>query len=563
MKAVLPSCLALLIASTPPAQVADPLPTRHLLRVPPGGYVDLDTGLILTGREYDRVVADLLFDRDGLGFFVDGWGGSQSCRHDDQEPEADAWTTERQRVPTGPEHAGMTWFVRTDRGSVARVTIGVTDPYSSAAAWLEWVLAPPSQAVFVPGPDDLRLEWNREGVLVSWRGVYGEYLVEVSGEAGTTKSTTEVPRIQLQLAPSTVSRVRVRGVAPDGIVSLPSEIACLGERKAAMRGSVEMPAQWYRANAGVSVRTGELDAEHADVVFYLYGIYAPGGGLLLLGRGRDVFDGTSTLPEQGYLPSYGRLDEGDVFALRLADGRYAKFMIAATDGHDVRDGMQVHYAFLAGGGRDFMRRPAGAESRFQQGVLELIWQPVEGAVSYVVTRDGGDGEPVARKSPNARVSGLAKNRYHVFRVTAIDRHGDTSDPLVVEAHSFSERYQLGRFELTPTARQGYSVTRELAVARGRETEPNPDLEIGITRSAGGSSHLQFAVPYGGALAKGLVFGEFPDAEQQESFGMQIESDARQPGADLLVFKTVDGNLVSARIASRDHPRIVIDYVLRK
>ena len=85
----------------------------------------------------------------------------------------------------------------------------------------------------------------------------------------------------------------------------------------------------------------------------------------------------------------------------------------------------------------------------------------------------------------------------------------------------------------------------------------------FTGSAGGASYLEFSVPYGGAMAGGLAFGEFPDTERQKAFGVKIESDDRNAGADRFVFKTVDGKLVSARIVSREYPKIVIDYVLRK
>lgn len=489
--------------------------------------------------------------------------GGQRCQHDQEEP-GEEWTEALQRAYPGGREVRTSWFARTDQGSVARGTIGVAAGYGSGSTVVQWVLVPPSQVVFAPGPDDLEATWNPTGVLVTWRGVSPDYLVEVAGPGGTGKTLTSDTEFQLtDLDGEALYRVLVRGIARDGSVSLPSEVVCRGQRANSVRATIDLPGRWYDVNGGASLREQRAESDRPDVVFDRYGVYVPGGGVARLGRGRDVLDAAIELPERGYLPSYGRLDNNDVFAVRVADGRHGKFMISAMDYKDPRSGMRVHLAFLPGGGRRFMARPTDVTSQFARGVMELSWNAAEGAERYLVTRDEDPAWRLDTKSTRVQVRGLARQRFHEFSVRAVDERGDESDPLVVEAHTFSDRYQLGRFELHATPRQGYSVTLAKTVARGNGEQPHEDLEVQIVSSAGGASYLAFVAPYGGGLATGLRFGEFPGDGWEGELGQEFGSDVRGGNSDVFLLKTRDGKLVSARIRSRVHPRIMIDYVLRR
>src|ERR1041384_2918375 len=90
--------LIVLAAAVPlRAQEHDELPTEHVAIIPPGGHVDLYSGLILPGREYRAFKADLRFDRDGAGFYLEPLLGGQPAHRDDATPGVE-WTTNRLRI---------------------------------------------------------------------------------------------------------------------------------------------------------------------------------------------------------------------------------------------------------------------------------------------------------------------------------------------------------------------------------------------------------------------------------------------------------------------------------
>jgi hypothetical protein len=63
------------LAAAPTAQEGDGLPTEYTLLVPPGGYVDLDAGLLLSRPDQRSWRPDLRFGRDGAG--RRGWPESE------------------------------------------------------------------------------------------------------------------------------------------------------------------------------------------------------------------------------------------------------------------------------------------------------------------------------------------------------------------------------------------------------------------------------------------------------------------------------------------------------
>jgi hypothetical protein len=140
----------LALAVVAAAQSVEGVPVEHVVRIPPGGWVDLDSGAVLPAPEQRPLRADLRFDRDGQGFFLAPLFGGMAAAAQDEAPGED-WSTERLRL--GRRDTGaQTCFARTERGAVARVTVSIADPYSTASAVLQWVLAPPALPVFVPGP---------------------------------------------------------------------------------------------------------------------------------------------------------------------------------------------------------------------------------------------------------------------------------------------------------------------------------------------------------------------------------------------------------------------------
>jgi hypothetical protein len=540
--------LAALATGIAMAQTIDGVPREHTMRIPPGGLVDLDTGVVLPAQAVAPLHADLRFDRDGRGFFVAPLHGAAPCRDGDRTP-ADEWSADRLRLPARDQRP-CTAFLRTDRGAVARLMLAVVDPYSTASAVLRWTLAPPAMPVFVPAPTGLRAAWRDRRLRLEWQDDAPGWLIEVESGEETRKSTVNAPHAELaDLDPERVHRIRVRGLHPGGVVSLPAEVTQHGRRRAAERFEVRYADRWYDATGGLSLSRREPADEDAEVVFYLYGVYVPGGGVAKLGNGGDVYRGCATLPEDGYLPAYARLDDNDVLAVRLADGRFAKLWLVPLDGGDLRSGMVVHATFLPDGRRHMVPTPAGLRFEAKPGGLQVAWDAVQDAVRYRVQLAGE--RPREAPTPEIQLAGLGRNRFHGIEVTALTADGEESAALHGEVHTFDQGFRVGHCTLQ-AQQAGYRFTDERTVADG--------FDLRIESSAGGASYLRFATPHGAARIDGAPFGEL-DAPAA-GFRDTIEFDDRKPGTELFVVRTGEGSVASVRIGQRDYPRIEIDYVLR-
>jgi hypothetical protein len=554
-------CVVALVALVTAARAqVDALPTEHTLLVPPNALVDLDTGVILPQRDLLQARADMWFSRDGAGFFADPLHGGMVAVGDASSP-TDEWIPNRLRVGNR-EASPRVWFVRTDRGSIARVTLALVDSYSTGSAVLQWVLVPSAMGTFAPAPTDLVTTWQGVDLVASWHGDAASYLVELDSGGQVQKTTVSAARAVFPgLAPDGVHRVRVRGLLPAGVVTLPTDAVQHGRRRPPVRGEVQYGDRWYDSTGGLSLLRGEAVVEDADVVFYLYGVFVPrGGGVLKLGSGAECYRAVSELPASGYLPVYGRLDDHDVLAVRLPDGRHGKIWLEPSPGTDVRSGMVVHFTLLVDGRRSLLPPPERVDFAMAAGGLRLSWPAVASAVRYRV-RCAGLAKPLEVQVPEVLLPGLAANRMHLVEVAAVDGDGGESDPRMADVNTYDAGYRSGTFALE-CQRDGYDLLSgtKVPLAGG---DPPPALDLQFVGGAGNYNGMRFRTPHGAGSYSKLAFGEFPPPETlaESAFGPTFYSDDRQPGFECFLLRTHDGGLASIRIRKRDN-RAVFDYVLR-
>ena len=548
----LPSACVLALSLPVASQLVDGLPTEHTTRIAPGGWVDLDTGLVLPKRVFAAAEADLVFDRDGSGFYLDVPGGAVATPESETvAPPLEAFVRERQRLDL---RAARSWFVRTDHQSVARVPLHVVDPYSTSSAVLTWVITPPRAAEFWPGPDQLTATWRGDALIVRWKAEEARFLVRFKAGDREGALSVHAPEVEIPDARGAGQcHVEVRGLRARGVVTLPASLVRFGADQPAQRGEVVFQDRWYDATGGLSLRRGEVATDDADVVFYLYGVYAPGGGVQKVGAGDDAFRALAAMPATGYLPSYGRLDAWDVLAVRIADGRLAKLILVPNDGSDLRSGMRVRSVFLPDGRDRCLPAPVdGAFARRAEGV-RLTWAPVEGAVRYRIETGG---RPARETTAALHVlADLTADRFHRVAVVAIDALGGESDPCHIDAHTFGEGYRVGTFRLPGDGRTGWCLANEEAVAAGEAM-----LDAVVCNRAGNTS-FALDTPHGSAPAGGLAFGEFPAVGDPRPFGTRYDADARERARSVFLLRTSGGALASVRIRVWSHEP-EFDYVLR-
>ncbi len=534
-------------ASLIPAQEPDDLPTERVEIIPPGGLVDLDSGAVLPVAKLRVFEADLRFDRDGAGFFLQALRGAQPAMTGDASPDPDSWSTERVRI-TRRDSNSLLLFVKTDRG-VARVSLAVSDPYSTASAVLRWVVVPPADPVFLPPPTGLETHWQDDKLHVSWDGVASRWLVEVSGER-VDKHMVQGRSIALEgLDPKGNYRIRVRGLI-GAAVSLPADVVQHGPRRPAVRQVTEFPGRWYDATGGLRLSTGEVAVEDAEVVFYLYGVYVPGGGVLKLGAGEGVYRATHALPPGPYPPSYGRLDERDVLAIELPDGRCGKLWLEPMDGDDLRSGMRVHSVFLPDGRRIMQPPITEAKSSVENGAVVLRWQAAADAENYRVAVNGG--APIVTQETTARLAGLPRDALHSIDVSAVSRGGDVSEPVTIHVHTFGPDAVHGTAVLE--AQNGGIVFRTGAMV------PNGQpCDLAFVSSAGGAASVSFEGAAGVQPAAAFAFGDFTGIGEPGKV-TRVHSDVRDPKSEHFYVHTADGGRASVRILQRGSPRTKIEFL---
>ena len=541
--------LALALAMTAPltAQDGDAVPTEYVVQVPPGGLIDLDSGMILPVAKRLTFQADLRFGRDGAGFYLQPlWGGVRTTLAETEPP--DELTTERVRLARH-ERERCIVFARTDRG-MARVELMVADAYSTASASLRWVVVPPKRPVFLPPPDDLRATWSGNKLEVTWRGEQPRWLIEVVSGEQSRRVQSKEPRVALDgLDPKAWHRIVVRGMTAQGEISMPGDVVQFGPRQAPRLDSVDYPGHWYDTAGGLSLSTGTVATDTAEVVFYLYGVHVPGGGVVKVGTGERSFAELCDLPAGPLPPVYDRLADHDVLAVRLADGRYGKIWLQPTTG-DLRTGMRAHFAFLPDGRRWLLEPPDEFTSQRTAAGVELSWVPVAGAVSYRVTVPGG-AAPIEVKQARVVLTALAAARPHEIRVEAVAADGERSSPARTTVHTYGPEVRTGKFALN-AAEGGFDFGAGVRVAAGTPTD------LHLVGGAGGATELTFR---GAALAPAgrFAFGEFPPPDQL-AFVETWNSRARDAGADCFYVRTAAGGLASVRITMRKWPESEFEYV---
>jgi hypothetical protein len=553
LRALAPFLFALSPWSPLPAQDGDGLPTEYVVQVPPGGHVDLDSGVILPAPAHRGFRADLRFGRDGEGFYLEPLVGGTRARPSDTEPPSEL---AKDRVRIRRDDAGaLVMFVRTDRG-MARVQLMVVDPYSTASAALRWVVVPPKKPVFLPAPTDLQAAWRGASLELSWSGDEPRWLVEVRTGDAVRKVTVDAPRANVGgLDPKGVHHVVVRGLSAENEPGMPAMVVQHGARKPPEQGIVVYEDRWYDASGGMSLTTGAVAGERAEVVFYLYGVHVPGGGVLKVGNGdEDTFEALRELPAGPFPPTYGRLDERDVLVVQLADGRYGKLWLAPMRGDDVRSGMRVHFVFLPDGRRTLLPAPRElASSRTAHGT-QLTWQASDRAASYRVTI--ARGVPREVKEPTCVLNDLPPDRMVEVQVAAVAADGEQSawTRLLVSTHALELRAGRGAV----TAQDGGFV-----FATGERTAAAAPCDLQLVGGAGGAQSLTFAgagsAGAGIAPAPNTAFGEFAAAERLE-FVPQLESRVDRAGADLFFVRCRDGSLACVHLLRRDWPTTTFEYV---
>lgn len=551
------SFAAFLFALSPcsplPAQDGDGLPTEYVMQLPPGGHVDLDTGVILPGPAHRGFRADLVFGRDGEGFYLEPLVGGARAKPNDTEPPSEL---AKDRVRIRRNDAGaLVMFVRTDRG-MARVQLMVVDPYSTASAALRWVVVPPKKPVFLPAPTDLTASWKGGSLDVQWAGEQPRWLVEVRTGDAVRKLTVDAPRASIGgLDGKAVHHVVVRGLSADNQPGMPAMLVQHGARKPPEQGIVVYEDRWYDSSGGLALSTGEVAGERAEVVFYLYGVHVPGGGVLKVGNGdEDAFDALCELPAGPFPPVYGRLDERDVLVVQLADGRYGKLWLEPMRGDDVRSGMRVHFVFLPDGRRSLLPAPRELASARTTKGTQLTWQASEGAVSYRVAV--ARGVPREVKQATCELTDLPPDRMVEVQVAAVAADGEQSAwvRMLVSTHALELRAGRGAV----TAQDGGFV-----FATGERTAAGVPCDLQLVGGAGGSQSLTFAG--GGNNGAGIApapdsaFGDFTAAARLE-FVPTFESRVDRAGANLFFVRCRDGGIACVRLLRRDWPTTTLEYV---
>lgn len=539
---------AVLGATWLPAQEGDGLPTEYVMQVPPGAWIDLDTGVVLPRADHRRDRADLRFGRDGGGFYLEPrWGGASAGPGDVSPPEV--LVAERVRIPRHSQ-APLLLFARTDRG-MARVELMVADPYSTASASLRWVVVPPKDPQFLPAPTELAATWNGTQLQVSWSGEQDRWLVQVTTGEVVRKLTSSARTVAIEdLDPNGRHHIVVRGLSSRNDATMPAEVVQFGSRQVPQQGTVEYPDRWYDGfGGGLQLSLGEASAADAEVVLYLYGVHVPGGGVIKHGSGQRDFEALHGLPAGPFPPNYGRLDDDDVLVVRLADGRYGKLWLQpATD--DLRSGMRVHFVFLPDGRRTLLAPPAELSAERDGDGHRLLWMASPGAVRYRV-RVGDRALPPEPEQPSLRLTGLEPDRVLECEVVAIAADGEVSAPArtVVLTHAAGLRHGTVAIQ---AQRGGVDFGLGAAVADGQP------CDLKLVGGAGGASVLSFegaAIAGAGAFA----FGDFAAAARL-SFESGWTSDSRQPDHDRCFVRTADGALVSVRIVRRAWPETLLEYV---
>jgi hypothetical protein len=447
------------------------------------------------------------------------------------------WSLERLRVPPRDDKPIIA-FVQTSHG-IARVSLSIVDPYSLASGLLQWVVVPPTDPVFLAAPTDLQADWTTAGLRVRWTETASRYLIEVISGEQRRKEITGQPEILLpDLDRNGVHRILVRGLI-GGAISVPGTITQHGSRRAAVRTTIEYGDRWYNDTGGLRLSDGKVASDDAEVVFYLYGVSVPGGGVQQIGSGKQAFHAQSTLPDSGYLPNYGRIDENDVLAVRLADGRFGLLYLEATDGGDVRSGMKVHTVFLPDGRRNLLAAPNPTAKKDAQ-VTTVSWNAVPGAELYRVAV--ADQPVITTTETSVRLDGLVANQLHEVAVSAHTKAGDASSEQKLLVHSFAFEMQIGTCTLEMQSERFEFATGTF----GKQG-------LGLIGGTGSGQGLSFEADGMIVGVGSRTFGDLQGIEPPTAGKSSWYSDHRKPDSEAFLVFPKTGGCAMVRITLRGYP----------
>lgn len=522
-----------------PAQAPEWI-TRHEVLLAPGQSVDLDTGGIRSGSSKG---AELRFERQALGPALVLVG-----------PDA---VSDSELGPVGGRSGAPVWegTLETREGRVARYRARICDPYGSGTLALTWWVGPKGVTVFAPAPTNITAAWKDGGLVVSWSDPHArKFRVRVTGPGVDREFEVEGRTTTLGgLSHDSVYKIHVASCGEQGSLSLPVEASYRAGPQEIVRGTALLPDDWHRAHGGIDLESADWSPRSADVVLYLYGVHVPGGGVVKLGKGEQVFKSTLELPAEGYLPSHGRLDEDSVFAIRTKHGLYGKIWLDAPN-RDVRDGIRCRISFIASGGRHLPVGPKRGSFHRDGDTIHLKWDVVPDADVYGVAIVGGSQTGRRVKQPEAAFRGLKPNRFYTFRIAALTKSGVSTEPLEIRAHTFPEGWTVGTFVLPANTRGSRRWSFD-------EAALSEQGELWIASSAGGASTLTFGSS-GGIAREALPFGEFPKRLHDVDWQNLIRSNERIPGHDRFIVKTRRDGIASVRVLRRDYPRVELEYVYR-
>ncbi len=406
---------------------------------------------------------------------------------------------------------------------------------------------------------DLRARYSVRGVEVAWdAGAAEKVLLRwwTDGDVAHEEVVEGDAKIVEGLTPGKCYRVEAATLTEGG-AGVPSRTSVFTADVGVKRGRIRSdhdPGHGY----SVSFRAGGFDEADPDWVPFFWGMRVPpGGGILRLGEGQRLFDETTRLPTRGYVPAYHRFDEGDVLAIRLADGRYVKVLIR-PEVRDVRDELVLDYVFLAMGGREEPEGPTRLTGEPQADGLHLSWIGCEGAATYKVVEWGAEQRVVTTvRETSAVIPDTVRNRFYDLAVIASTASGAEMGACHARIGTWYPWWSIGEVELDWHTTNGYDFSAG--------TSRQGAGDFWITRSAGGMSSLELTAK-SGICEEGIpeVEGkteiELLEALDGLAWVDKIQADGRSPANGRFAVKTAAGRYAIVRLGDRTSNGRRFEYV---
>ncbi|MBI3097380.1 MAG: hypothetical protein HYY93_03910 [Planctomycetes bacterium] len=551
-----------LILSTPgvvvPQAVRPAEITRHELTLVDGQSLSLEAASVLTGPSVEPIRADFTFMRSShrAVTFLPVNGCSLSARLGGSLADLPAdladvrWGPDPLEIDLAQRPLTVAFCGRTSTGRYAKIEANLAMLSECPPSVSLLCLVQHGATTRFPAPvTGLIARWAEGKARVSWGHPAGTRFRldwESAGGAGGGVEVEGRDHVLKDPPREQVCRITVRPLLAEG-AGEPDTVAVFTGSAGVWRGQIagKDPLAGYSVN----IREGSLDEKDPDWVAYFWGMRVPpGGGLLRVGEGEKVFEELEEFPRSGYASFYPRFDAGDVFALRLRDGRYAKAFIRPEVG-DTRDSISIDYVFLAGGGRRVPPGPDHLTARYDEGRRQIVarWDPVPDARMYDVSLADEDGSPKggARLGETTWSFGAVRlNTTCVVSVCAFDENGEPAGLSRVTVRTYPPSWIIGSFVLDWHTRKGYDFSGGAA----RED----DGDFLITNSAGGMSSLSIEA------RSGITNHEIPHlagkseesvrrALERLTYGGEIDTDDRQPSSERFAVKLQDGSFAVVRI----------------